>query len=247
MSLEIEGLPRGDAPMGSHRNHGGGKEDRLRGIAAITENIGKEIRITVAHGRQLRLAGLQVDLELEQSHASRVADRGIIGAAFVLRIDKPAAAILGRAIPRIDKAAGLSVPSADPFWEIILLGYPKHSIRIHTHAQRVSHALLVIVAYLRATRLADDANLFARGSVENFHLVTGAPVGHINFSVPLDDLFGHLKVGGSHNRISSRNAERLPVILNRISVDGAVRGNKQFAIRLKSDAAKVFHFDRSER
>src|SRR5258708_1733365 len=134
------------------------------------------------------------DCEREQSNAPRVAARGIIGGAFVLGIDKPAAAILGRAIPRIDKAAGLSVPSADPFWEVILLGHPKHSIRIHTHAQRMSHALLVIVAYLRAARLADDANLFARGSVENFHLVTGAPIAHINFPLLLDDLFWRLKI-----------------------------------------------------
>src|ERR1700682_4225092 len=102
-------------PWDPRGNHVGGKEVRLRRIAAITDNIVKRIRITVAHGRQLRLAGLQVDLELEQSHASRVADRGIIGAAVVLRIDKPAAAILGRAIPRIDKAASPSVPSAGPF------------------------------------------------------------------------------------------------------------------------------------
>src|SRR5258708_24230801 len=111
----------------------------------------------------------------------------------------------------------------------------------------MSHALLVIVAYLRAARLADDANLFARGSVENFHLVTGAPIGHINFPTLLDDLFGRLQIGGRHNRISSRNAERLPVILNRISLDGAARRNKQFAIRLEGDATQVFNFDRSAR
>jgi hypothetical protein len=65
MPLEIEGLTRRNASMGPHRNHLREKEDRLRRIAAITDNIFKRIRITVAHGRQLRLAVLQVDLELE--------------------------------------------------------------------------------------------------------------------------------------------------------------------------------------
>ncbi len=65
MSFEIEGLPRRDAPMGPHRNHVTREEDRLRRITSITDNIVKRIRITVAHARQLRLAGLQVDLELE--------------------------------------------------------------------------------------------------------------------------------------------------------------------------------------
>jgi hypothetical protein len=116
--------------------------------------------------------------------------------------------------------------------EIILLCYPKRSIRIQTHAQRVSHALLVIVAYLRATHLTED-------SVENFHLVAGAPIGHINLIVLLNDLFRRLKIRSSPNRIRARDSERLPVILNRVTFDSAVRSNEQFAIRLKGDAAKV--------
>ncbi len=109
------------------------------------------------------------------------------------------------------------------------------------------HALFVIVTDLRTARLSDDANLLARCGVENFDLMTRAPIGHIDFLVLLDDLLRRLQIRSRHHFVASRKADRLPVVLDCETLDRAARGHEQLAVGLERDAAEVIDLDRGER
>src|SRR5258706_15783290 len=107
----------------------------------------------------------------------------------------------------------------------------------------MSHALFVIRANLRASSLANGPSHPSGDCVKNLHLMAITPIGNKNLVLVLDNLLWRLKSGGRHYNLFPRKIERLPVILDSESLDGAISDHQQLAIRLEGDASEFLSLD----